>query len=97
MESRNLILIIILFLIAFSAVKLSKALRAKVGKTSDKNTVNVKENLVLKSGIVGMCLGVGVGSALKDMFSEDIILIIGVVGATIGAVIGITIKRRTKS
>ena len=50
-------------------------------------------SIVLQGGVIGLCLGVGVGTALKDLFSETTILFAGIVGTVIGVIIGIIIKR----
>lgn len=64
---------------------------------SDKIGSTAKTNLVLQSGVIGLCLGVGVGTALKDLFSETAILFAGIIGATIGVIAGIIIKQKNKS
>lgn len=91
MQSRNLIRIIVVFLIAFSAFKF---MTYKTNISSDKNVARKFNNFILQSGVIGLCLGVGVGSALKEMFSENVILLAGIIGATIGVVIGIIIRKK---
>ncbi len=85
-----------IFLIAImvlSVFGIAKFLIYKINKNSVKSKTSKQNDLVMKSGVVGLCLGVGVGVALKDLFSETAILLVGIIGATIGVIIGIIIKR----
>ncbi len=97
MQNNHIIYIFIVALIALSAFGVSKFVICKANKNSDKNKTSKKNNLVLQSGVIGLCLGAGVGTALKDLFSETAILFVGLIGAIIGVTIGIIIKRQNKS
>ena len=95
MTSQHIIHITVIVLIFLFAFGISKFLVYIANKNSDKKQVDKRKNLVLQSGIIGLCLGVGVGTALKDSFSETAIAILfsGIVGATIGIIVGIIITR----
>ena len=97
MQNNHIIYIFIVALIALSAFGVSKLVIYMTNKNTDKNATSKKNNLVLQSGVMGLCLGVGVGTALKDLFSETAILFVGIIGAIIGVTIGIIIKRQNKS
>ena len=94
MTSRHIIHIVVIVLISLFAFGISKILVYIANKNSDKKKVDKHKNLVLQSGIIGLCLGVGVGTALKDLFSETAILFSGIIGATIGIIVGIIIMRQ---
>lgn len=97
MQSKHIICIFIVVLIALSAFGISKFVICKTNKSSIKSKTSKQNNLVLQSAVIGLCLGVGVGTALKDLFSESAILFAGIIGATIGVIIGIIIKRQNGS
>lgn len=65
----------------------------KMNTNSIKRKTSKNNSFVLQGGVIGLCLGVGVGTALKDLFSETTILFAGIVGTVIGVIIGIIIKR----
>ena len=94
MTNRHIIHITAIVLIFIFAFGISKFLVYIANKNSDKKQVVKHKNLVLQSGTIGLCLGVGVGTALKDIFSETAILFSGIIGATIGIIVGIIITRR---
>ena len=91
MTNHHIIYIAIIVLTFLFAFGISKFLVYIANKNSDKKYVDKRRNLVLQSGIIGLCLGVGVGTALKDSFSETAIAILfsGIVGAAIGIIVGI--------
>ena len=95
MKSKYIMLTFIL--IALSAFGITKLVTYRANKSSCKVKTSRQNNLVLQGGIIGLCLGVGVGTALKDLFSETAILFAGIIGAIIGVTIGIIIKRQNKS
>ena len=72
----------------------SKIIRVYISKVKVVTAISKPNNLILQSGVIGLCLGVGVGVALKNFLSERAILIAGAIGATIGVVIGIIITRK---
>ena len=96
MTNRHIMRITVIVLIFLFAFGISKFLVYIANKNSDKKQVDKRKNLVLQSGIIGLCLGVGVGTALKDSFSETAIAILfsGMIGAAIGIIVGIIITRR---
>lgn len=96
MADQYTIHIVAIVLISLFAFGISKFLVNIANKNSDKKQADKHKNLVLQSGIIGLCLGVGVGTALKDLFSETAILFSGIIGATIGIIMGIIIKRLKK-
>lgn len=88
---RSIVIILIVFVVAFG---ISKFVQHKMKMISPKREISKSNDLILQSGVIGLCLGVGVGVALKDLLSERAILIAGTIGATIGVVIGIIITRK---
>ena len=96
MTSRHIMRITVIVLIFLFAFGISKFLVYIANKNSNEKQVDKHKNLVLQSGIIGLCLGVGVGTALKDSFSETAIAILfsGMIGAAIGIIVGIIITRR---
>ena len=77
-----------IFLIAIMVLSIfgiAKFLIYKMNTNSIKRKTSKKNSFVLQ--------GVGVGTALKDLFSETTILFAGIVGTVIGVIIGIIIKR----
>ena len=89
--------IFVIAIIALLAFGITKFVINKINKNSVKSKTSKQNNLVMQSGVIGLCLGVGVGVALKDLFSETAILLVGIIGATIGVIIGIIIKRQNES
>ena len=89
MTSRNIIHITVIVLIFLFVFGISKFLVYIANKKSNKKQVDKNKNLVLQSGTIGLCLGVGVGTALKTA-----ILFSGMIGASIGIIVGIIITRR---
>ena len=90
-------ILIVEVLIVLSVFGITKFVICKTNKNSVNSKTNKQNNLVLQSGVIGLCLGVGVGTALKDLFSETAILFAGIIGAAIGVIIGIIIKGQNKS
>ena len=76
---------------------IAKFLIYKMNTNSIKRKTSKKNSFVLQGGVIGLCLGVGVGTALKDLFSETAILLVGIIGATIGVIIGIVIRHQKES
>ena len=91
MTSRHIMHITVIVLIFLFSFGISRFLVYIANKNSDKKQVDKHKNLVLQSGTIGLCLGVGVGAAL---FSETAILFSGMIGAAIGIIVGIIITRR---
>lgn len=89
--------IFVIAMIALFAFGITKFVYYKINKNSVKSKTGKQNDLVMKSGVVGLCLGVGVGVALKDLFSETAILLVGIIGATIGVIIGIVIRHQKES
>ena len=96
MQSKHIIIFIVV-IIALSVFGITKFVIFKTNKNSIKSKTNKQSNLTLQSGVIGLCLGVGAGTALKDLFSETAILFAGIIGATIGVIIGIIIKQQNSS
>lgn len=94
MQNRHIIRSIVIILIVFVSLGIFKFVKHKMGIISMKSGISKPNNLILQSGAIGLCLGVGVGVALKNFLSERAILIAGAIGATIGVVIGIIITRK---
>lgn len=94
MTSRHIMRITVIVLIFLFAFGISKFLVYIANKNSNEKQVDKHKNLVLQSGTIGLCLGVGVGTALKDLFTETVILFSGMIGAAIGIIVGIIITRR---
>ena len=92
MQNRHIIRSIVIILIVFVSLGIFKFVKHKMGIISMKSGISKPNNLILQSGVIGLCLGVGV--ALKNFLSERAILIAGAIGATIGVVIGIIITRK---
>ena len=86
--------IVVVILIELAAFGISKFVLYQTNKNSADGKQN---NLVLQSGVIGLCLGVGIGTALKDLFSETTILFAGIFGAILGIIIGSIIKRQNGS
>lgn len=81
-------------LIALSAFGITKLVTYRANKSSCKVKTSRQNNLVLQGGIIGLCLGVGVGTALKDLLPETAVLFAAIIGATVGVIIGCIIKQR---
>ncbi len=94
MQNRHIIRSIVIILIVFVSLGIFKFVKHKMGIISMKSEISEPNNLILQSGVIGLCLGVGAGVALKNFLSERAILIAGAIGATIGVVIGIIITRK---
>ena len=89
--------IFVIAMIALFAFGITKFVYYKINKNSVKSKTGKQNDLVMRSGVVGLCLGVGVGVALKDLFSETTILFAGIVGTVIGVIIGIVIRHQKES
>lgn len=94
MQNRHIIRSIVIILIVFVSLGIFKFVKHKMGIISMKSEISEPNNLILQSGVIGLCLGVGAGVASKNFLSERAILIAGAIGATIGVVIGIIITRK---
>lgn len=92
MKSKYIMLTFIL--IALSAFGITKLVTYRANKSSCKVKTSRQNNLVLQGGIIGLCLGVGVGTALKDLLPETAVLFAAIIGATVGVIIGCIIKQR---
>ena len=72
--------IFIIAIMVLSVFGIAKFVIYKMNTNSIKRKTSKKNSFVLQGGVIGLCLGVGVGTALKDLFSYMVIISLMICG-----------------